>query len=124
MRKKTVNHLADTIFWYVLYFLPVIAYVLYLVACEPMSAVPVVNMGDFVAQIGLQFDSTNVIYSALVDLFGPGGILPLINSTAIFSVLTYYASVYIVHLAVDVLIFIPRLAHKWLDSFAKGVQND
>lgn len=124
MRKKTVNHIADTIFWYILYFYPIIAYLIYLFASQGFltSNYEVMNIIVFMDKIALRplSEDNNIIFGTLRDLFGTNGILPLFSTNGVLTVMTYYVSVYIVHLAVDFILFIPRLCHKWLKAFTQG----
>ena len=60
----------------------------------------------------------NVIYTTINGVFGPSGELPLFNA-ALTTYLTYFVIVELAHLIVDVLLFIPRLAHNWMSYFSK-----
>ena len=74
----------------------------------------------FMKSLGLV--DSGLIYKSLFDLFGTGGILPLFSAenNAILVFLSYFVSVEIVHLAVDFLLFIPRLAHKYMNTFTQN----
>ena len=119
MRKKTVNHLADTIFWYVLYFLPVIAYLLFLIA-EPSTGINNVNFLTFIDNCGFGFVQDNIIVNGLRGIFGVNGTLPFFTTDLPFVIFTWYVGVTIAHLFVDFMIFIPKLAHKWLNKFTRS----
>lgn len=119
MRKRTISNLADTIFWYLVYLLPVIGYLLYLIA-EPASGTSLVTFDSFFSNIGLGLVSDNVVVSTLKDIFGTGGILPLFTTDTPFIIFGWFVCTFITHLAVDFLLFIPRLAHKWLNNFTQG----
>lgn len=121
MRKRTVKCLADTIFWYVLYFLPVISYLLF-VFCHPGSIATVapVNFVDFIDSVGFSvLTEGNIVYTSLLEVFGTGGIMPFMDMPAVYQILCWYVTVFIMHLFIDFLLFLPRLAHKWLDSISK-----
>lgn len=120
MRKKTVNHLADTIFWYVLYFMPVICYLLYLFAEPATGTVSAISFTSFIENIGFGFVSDNIIITSLKDIFYTGGIFPIFSTDMPFIIFSWFIGVYIAHLAVDFLLFIPRLCHKWLKQFTQG----
>lgn len=112
MRKKTIKNICSTVFWYVLYLLPVISYLLYLFGrngADPslFSAF----LGNFVVL------ENNIVYSTLSSIFGANGILPFTNSNALFIILTWYVFVYIAHLLIDFLLFIPSYAHKLIKEF-------
>lgn len=119
MRKRTISSLADTIFWYLVYLLPVIGYLLYLIA-EPASGTSLVSFDIFFTNIGLGLVSDNVVVSTLKDIFGTGGILPLFTTDTPFIIFGWFVCTFITHLAVDFLLFIPRLAHKWMNKFTQG----
>lgn len=119
MRKRTISNLADTIFWYLVYLLPVIGYLLYLIA-EPSSGTSLVSFESFFTNIGLGLVSDNVVVSTLKDIFGTGGVLPLFTTDTPFIIFGWFVCTFITHLAVDFLLFIPRLAHKWMNKFTQG----
>lgn len=113
MRKRTCKNIADTIFWYALYFLPVLCYLLYMIA-EPSTGTSVVDFSAFMNGLGLEIVTNNAVYNSLLDLFGSGGVYPMFSSNAILMFMAWFVNIYIVHLCVDFLLFIPRIAHKWL----------
>lgn len=119
MRKKTVDHCADTLFWYLLYLFPVLGYMLYLFV-EPGTGATLLSFETFCSNIGVSFFTDNIVLSSLTSIFGVEGVLPLFNSSAPFIMFTWFVCVFIAHLAVDFLLFIPRLAHKWLRGFYDG----
>lgn len=118
MRKKTVNHLADTIFWYLLYFFPILAYMIYLFA---ESCTSIMSFGLFFSSMGFDFVTNNFLLVGLSDIFGVNGIMPLFQNDLVFYIFVWYIGIYLIHLAVDFLLFIPRLAHKYMN---KCIQND
>lgn len=123
MRKRNFSHAADTVFWYTLYFLPIIAYLLYLVGLGSSNAetLNIISFGNFTNQTHLVLTGNNVVVTTLNQIFGPGGIFPLDNNGYILRYFYWFVGVYIIHLCVDFLLFIPRLAHKWLK---KGYQDE
>ncbi len=114
MRKRTIKYLCDNIFWYTIYLLPVIFALIYWFKTGSSNLSTIMSTGGF------SILSTNVIYTSLSSLFGVDGIFPLFQSPDILMFLTYFVSVMIIHLAVDVLLFIVRLAHDWLDGVFGG----
>jgi len=75
---------------------------------------------DFVMQkTGITITRDNVVYSALDGLFGATGILPIITNSSILYYFVWFVFVELIHLAVDFLVFIPRLCHKWLACLTK-----
>lgn len=116
MRKKTIKVLSDTIFWYALYFLPIL--VLLLMSIHN----PLTSISNVMTTLGLEILTIdNVIYTTLSSIFGTGGVLPFFTSPDILLYMTYFCSVLILHLLVDFILFIPRMAHKWLK---RGFQDE
>lgn len=115
MRKRNIDHLSDTIFWYIIYMLPVLSYLI-LIASRHGAEVP--SLSQYFTDFGIPFVS-DLIGNALVNIFGADGILPLYGASVGIPIFSWYVSMLIIHLAVDVLLFIPRMAHKWMDDFFK-----
>ena len=70
---------------------------------------------DFVMQkIGITITDDNVIFTTLAGIFTLGGVLPLLANGSVLYYFTYFVFVMLIHLAVDFLVFIPRLCHKWM----------
>lgn len=119
MRKRTVNHVADTIFWYVIYFLPIMAYLIYLVA---LNGTAPMSIGAFFEDIVYSVFPGNPVSTALQSIFGESGVLPFFESgfTWILDFFAWFVGVYLCHLAVDFLLFIPRIAHKYMKKFTNS----
>lgn len=124
MRKRTISFWFDKIFWYLLYFLPVIAYLIYLATCSGFadSTLASSSFSVFLSNTGLaNLITDNVVFTSLLDIFATGGILGFVEaSSPIFVILTWFINVMIMHLFVDFLLFIPRLCHKWLGKLTQG----
>lgn len=106
MRKKTIKYGLDELMWYIVYLLPLIAYGVYSIHHDPGS------FGSFMSTFGILVN--NPVAVALQDLFGTEGILPLFDNSGFLLYFAYFVQTFIIHLAVDFLLFIPRYAHKWL----------
>lgn len=112
MRKKSQKHLFDNIMWYLIYLLPLIAI---LIALRETT-----TLDEALTFIGANFaviESTD-IYDSLNSLFGVGGALEVFtgNLKYVMYYFTYFIYCMIAHLVVDVLVFIPRLAHHWMSD--------
>ena len=114
MRKRTVNHLAETVFWNIIYFVPVIAYFILLWTTGAS------NFGTVFETIGLTIAEDSIAYTSLCQIFGVNGILPLFTNSNLLIFFTYYINVYIAHIFVDFILFIPKLAKKWMNKFTQG----
>lgn len=112
MRKRNFAFVIDSIFWFLVSAMPIVLYGLSFLS---RNYTPVA-LDNFFTFIGAEQDTT-VVYGVLLDIFGTSGVLPLFDSPEIFTILSYFVNVQIIHLAVDFLLFIPRLAHDFLKRF-------
>lgn len=143
MRKRTIKYTADTIFWYVIYFLPIILLLISFIQGIRNEAFAQAFIDSETGQFSFSFliqnmltgsktffstfiyaNSVNPIYTTLVSLFASRDtglrLLSDTNGASLIGFFTYYVSVYIIHLAVDFLLFIPKLCHKWMNAFTRG----
>lgn len=125
--KKTGNtrfaYRLDKLLWFLITLLPIILYAVYLFADRSGTFVGFENF----LQTIFNYDyptglSTNPIFKVLSSLFSFSdasafAVLP----HSLLYLLTYMASVEVIHVCFDVVVFIPRLAHTWI---SKAVQND
>lgn len=134
VRKRTVTHITKNIFWYIIYLLPLLLFIGYIFSCysnegffswySEVDGAPYnvdFLVGYFNRFMNAFVMSSNPIYNVFTDLFGRGGMLPIFNSVTvgegIILYFTYFVGVYLIHLCVDFLLFIPKLCHKWMNSF-------
>lgn len=101
--------------WYCLYLLPVAIFVGVSIKTGQFS-----TLEACFNSIGLNVLTDNIVLTTLYDLFGAGGVLPLFSSPDMLIYFAYFVSVYLMHLCVDFILFIPRLCHKWLKEFTSG----
>lgn len=125
--KKTTSRFAfklDKIFWFIISFFPLFSWLIYLFSFSSYTASPLTfyawleqNFG-FLGQI-----QNSAIYSTLYQIFSITSVASLfpVLSPSLISFFTYLITVEIVHVIYDVIVFIPRLAHKWI---SKAVQDD
>lgn len=120
MRKRTMTNLADHVFWLLVALLPLVLYVVQFFAYELTNVTTFTPFDSFMSSLGVS--STSVIFTSLNDLFGAEGTLPLFSGTSSAPILflSYFVAVEIIHLAVDFLLFIPRLCHKYMEKFTQG----
>ena len=69
------------------------------------------------------YTSVDFVRQTMLSIFGENGAFPLFDSynQSIVYYLSYCVNIEIVHVLFDVLVFIPRLAHKWV---GKAVQDE
>lgn len=117
MRKRNVKNLFDYVMWYMIYLLPLI--ILIVSIFRTGSIIP---LSDCFNNLGLTLFTDNFILVSLTDLFGSAGVVPLFASADILVYLSYFICCLLLHIAVDILAFIPRFAHGLMDKF--GGKND
>lgn len=101
MSKKLISHIADTLIWWIVWLLPIIGGIIVLAT---NGAHDYTVFADFMDNFTFTFVSdmiTNVFNIASISI-------PVILRV----ILSWFVSVEICHVFVDVLVFIPRFAHK------------
>lgn len=114
MRKKTIKYLCDNVLWYLIYLLPLIFAVVH------WYKIGVVDIAGVFALGGFELVADNIIFTCLNSIFGATGVVPLFADTGLLLYFSYFIICWIVHLAVDVLLFIVRWSHSMLDGFLGG----
>lgn len=129
MRTKSISntrfsHKLDKIFWFIVSFLPVFSWLIYLYGYVHLNIDPGTSIIRFSNWLQSNFlivsFNSNPFYSVLSQIFGSGGFFPLLDTNAL-SFFVWFLTIEVVHICFDVIVFIPRLAHKWI---SKAVQND
>lgn len=115
MRKKQVNHLADTIFWYLIYFMPAI---IYGIICATHKT-ETLTLAQFFETYGFGLTNGNIITITINQIFGADGILPLVQDIGIIYVISWFGTTMLLHLLIDFILFIPRLAHNFMEKFTR-----
>lgn len=119
MRKKSIFYLFDTGFWF---FVSVLPLIVFLVMLWHNGATGITLIDCFNA-CNLNIVTDNIVYTSLISLFGSDGVFPMFSSPDILVYFTYLVLINICHLVVDILLFIPRYAHKLMDCFG-GVKYE
>lgn len=125
--KKTGNtrfaYRLDKLFWFLMLLFPLISWCLYLFSFNGYGDAnsSLVSFWTWLNNqvIGSNV-SNNVVYVVLDKIFGASGAFPVLGTSFLVFV-TYLVNIEILHVFYDVIVFIPRLAHKWI---SKAVQDD
>ena len=117
MRKKNFAFALDNLFWFIVYLLPIFAYLIHLSTVGNVS-----TFYDFFTSNILLVDVNNVFISSITGIFGTGGVLPLFDTSSpsamgVVVYLSYFVLTYFVHFCVDVLMLLPRLLMNCMDKF-------
>lgn len=114
----------DKIFWFIISFFPLFSWLVYLFSFSGYTTSPLTFFAWLEQHFGFMGQISNsVIYSTLYQIFSITSVNSLfpVLSTSLMAFFTYLVTVEIVHVFYDVIVFIPRLAHKWI---SKAVQDD
>lgn len=115
MNKRTFHYITEA-GWLFLALLPAI---LYLVAARNTGGADMLTFSQMMDEkLGFFTSNENVIFTSINDIFGPTGTLPILTES-LTAYLAYYIVIEIAHLCVDVLLFIPRIAHSWMDAYTR-----
>lgn len=117
MRERTLKSLFDKIMWYGVYLFPLIAYVALLFSFQYNGTGSYIPFEEFMLDLGFGYGA---IYDVFVSLFSDGGIFPMMEFGGMLAYANYLVFVTILHVIFDVIVFIPRLFHNFLDSLEKG----
>lgn len=122
--KNRFSYKLDKIFWWIVALLPVLCYILYVGFGDVKTSTgSLYTLPDFFATYilnGTGF-SANVIWTTLAEIFGSGGVFPIFTTDSSLYIFNWFIWVELFHVFFDVIVFIPRLAHKWI---SKAVQDD
>lgn len=134
MRKRTVKNLFDNIMWYTIYLLPILVglisaislcggdwYAVWMEVDGDSTTAPGVAFFIQGAQRVCEEFQFDIAYTPLVDCFDRiGDVFIPFNASFLVLYFGYFISVYIAHLFVDFVLFIPRLCHKWMNAFTNA----
>lgn len=134
MRKRTCNNLFDNILWYSIYLLPIIMtlviigggfqgdwYAAWQDVDGDFSSFPFYVVFSSVLDVSFEVIGFSAICQSLESIFSTEGLLPFfVANSVVFRYFSYLVGVYLIHLFIDFILFIPRLAHKWLNAFTRS----
>jgi len=120
--KNRFGYKLDRLFWFFIQIFPLMCFAVYCIAGTRGGEVVIPTFVSFLTKLGFDYRQGNIFYSVLAQLFGANGAFPLfVDSGGVILYLTYVLTMEVLHICFDVLVFIPRLAHKWI---SKAVQDD
>ena len=122
MTKKTNKYICEFA-WLIVQILPLIGYLI-AIRSNVLENGTLLTFESFMNKfLGFFAPHGSIINITLEQVFGKNGLLPIMSQNVI-NYVTYFIAVEIIHLIADVLLFIVRLAHKWLDGFISKTQGD
>lgn len=114
MRKRNFSFALDNLLWWIVYLLPVFGWLFSLMFSE--TAIP---FNTFILDIfSLQISSDNVLLNSFWSIFGSNGVFPLISNqdNGFMLFVCYFLSAYFIHIAVDLLMLLPRMVMHGMDK--------
>lgn len=128
LSKTTKNRLAyrlDKIFWFVIQTLPLLSWFIYCFSVTRSSENSFWAFDTFLIEVfGIGNFDGNVVYQALSKIFQYSvSIVPSVSflSKSLTALFSWFIMIEVLHVCFDIIVFIPRLAHKWI---SKAVQDD
>ncbi len=104
-------------------FLPFVALLFNFARIGLNGSMDITSFGDVIGLIqfpvftGLSNDTIKNVYTYLVvNVFGFGNVSGGFSTYLVVNCLTYWTSVSIIYLIFDVVMYVPLLAHRWLDK--------
>lgn len=126
MRKRNIPILIDSVFWLIMWLLPVLFYLFnYLSYDISSSGISIAAFSDFIVS-NFGISDSSIIYTTLITIFTDNNYLGVIDSTISNSLILYVIYIFfieLIHIFVDVILFIPRFAHNFIAKFQE-VAND
>ena len=106
----------DVLLWILLAIAPLVLYMIYTANGAVANPLP---FSEYVGEkLGFFVPWSNVITETLTGVFGENGVFPILSDNVVMF-LTYFCVMGLAHLVVDVLLFLPRLFHGWIDHFGR-----
>lgn len=118
MRERTLKSFFDKIMWYGIYLFPLICYAFLCLSFQFDGSNQVLSFDSFMESLtgfgGFGGDlmlTINLLFADVLQLTDVGGIQQYV---------VYLIVVTIIHVIFDIIVFIPRLFHNFLESIEKG----
>lgn len=121
MKKKKIDlvgHICDNVMWYAIYLLPLILMVLYWFKTGTTTLSNVIELA------GLSFVTDNIVYTTLNSVFGVGGVFAVFANNDLLIYFSYFICVAIIHLIIDILLYIVRLCHNVVNHGLGGASHE
>ena len=120
MRKRNLDKLFDNIFWYAIYLLPLLV-VLAIYACPAFINIEL-QTNEFFDVSSLVLQAFGAYDGIMFDFFAQclSYFSMSYESFVIAGLCNYFVICVCMHLIVDFALFIPRIAHKYMDKFVRS----
>lgn len=116
MRKRNIAYLFDNLMWFIIYLLPIFAY---LFALKVDSSL---DFASFLTSNFMSFNLGNSLFANFSDIFHLSYFFDMLDygSTGFECYIFYFIVANFMHLVVDILLFLPRVCHNLISRFGGG----
>ena len=118
MRERTLKSLFDKIMWYGIYLFPLICYAFLCLSFQYNGSNQVIDFSSFMESLfgfssfgGDLILTINLLFADVLNVTESGGLQQYV---------VYLIVVTIIHVIFDIIVFIPRLFHNFLDTLERG----
>ena len=118
-KRDKIGHFFDNLMWYTIYLLPLIFMIIFLCVNGEIR-----GLSSIMILSGLSFVTDNIVFTSLSSLFGASGVFPIFTDTSMLVYLSYFVCVTIVHLIIDVLLYVVRLCHNVVNHGLGGASHE
>lgn len=116
--KDIVGHIFDNLMWYLIYLMPLILLGIY--SCKT----GITDLSTIMHMAGLDIVADNVVLTTITAVFGTGGVLPIFQQPSLLIYLSYFICVNLIHLIVDILLWIVRACHRLVNHGFGGASHE
>lgn len=116
--KDLVGHVCDNVMWYLIYLLPLIC--LLIIWCRG-SYVP---LSEMFSMLGLTIFNDNIVLTTLTDVLGVGGVFPIFVDNSLLIYMSYFILVFVVHIMVDIVLYLLRVIHHTVNHGLGGASHE
>lgn len=121
MRKRNLSYLIDKIFWTLVLIVPLVFYAVYMLSYRfTDDTMQVMGFADYIINT-FGINTSGDVYVAFLDIFSNADFLGVLNSgdNSIVLYMVYIFIIELIHVVYDVLVFIPRFAHKVVEKMTE-----
>ena len=121
MRKRNLSYLIDKLFWTLVLITPLLFYTFYMLSYRfTDDTMQVVGFADYIINT-FGINTSGDVYVAFLDIFSSADFLGVLNSgnNSLVLYMVYMFIVELIHVVYDVLVFIPRFAHKVVEKMTE-----
>ena len=111
------------VLWYFIIAFPLLAFLVSNIVADSQGVI-VVNFGVFMLE-NFDLTTSNVLIDMFNGIFGSSGFLPIfMDNNGLFLYFVYFIGVELIHIILDVLLFLPNILHNIFDKIGGTHEKD